>query len=284
MLSLSNIGFLRRHRVGKRFARAVQPGARLIRGIVRVLRPGLKVRKKIGESGRYLFDGQFLLSDFRSWGTEHNSGFSSMIAEAQGKRCVLDVGAHIGLTALPLADAVGPLGTVIAFEPGTVNFPILLQHVKINKKKNIVCENVLIGNKEIARGKEYFEDLSVSGMNSLFMVDDRKYQGRSDISMRTIDRYCLDHNISPDMLKIDVEGAELLVLEGSLQTLKKCRPTVYISIHPRQLALQEIKPRDVKYFMLRLGYVWYYADGSEIGGEDLEFNEYVARPKTVSAK
>ncbi len=277
---MKNIRSLRQQNAGKKIAEALQPGARLVRVILRALSPGFKVKKTIGGAGPYFFHSQFLFSDFRNWGAGHNSGFPAMIAEARGKTCVLDVGAHIGLTALPLADAVGSSGTIVAFEPGTVNFPILAEHVQINNKKNIVCENVLIGNKEVSDGIDYFEDRSVSGMNSLFIVDDRKYKGRSDIPMITIDRYCIGKNIFPDMFKIDVEGAEMLVLEGALQTLKKCRPTIYISIHPRQLACQNISPQDVKNFVLALDYAWYFSDGSKVEGSDLGFGEYVMRPRS----
>ena len=47
----------------------------------------------------------------------------------------------------------------------------------------------------------------------------------------TIDDYCKENDIKPDLIKMDIEGAELLALKGGIKTIKKHRPQLAISIY-----------------------------------------------------
>jgi hypothetical protein len=48
----------------------------------------------------------------------------------------------------------------------------------------------------------------------------------------TLDRHCAQYDLRPALVKIDVEGAELEVLEGCRQVLRQARPVVIVGIHP----------------------------------------------------
>src|SRR5205085_12623734 len=52
------------------------------------------------------------------------------------------------------------------------------------------------------------------------------------VPMVSVDGLCRDINLSPAVLKIDVEGAVLEVLKGAVETLMRCRPQVQIGLHP----------------------------------------------------
>ena len=51
------------------------------------------------------------------------------------------------------------------------------------------------------------------------------------VKVTTIDNYCTDNNIKPDILKIEIEGSEMAALQGGLQTIMKFRPQLAISIY-----------------------------------------------------
>ena len=57
-----------------------------------------------------------------------------------------------------------------------------------------------------------------------------KYSEES-IELTTIDEYCKNHNIKPSGIKVDVEGAEMLVIEGGMETITKYSPWVLLEFH-----------------------------------------------------
>lgn len=68
----------------------------------------------------------------------------------------------------------------------------------------------------------------------------------------SLDRWC---PYEPDAITIDVEGAELAVLKGAQETLTRCKPLVWVSIHPRFLwDFYELTRADVVGFMASIGY------------------------------
>jgi len=52
----------------------------------------------------------------------------------------------------------------------------------------------------------------------------------------TLDGFCSRQGLRPDLMKIDVEGAELHVLRGARNVLADSRPLIYCEIHPQQMA------------------------------------------------
>ncbi len=149
-----------------------------------------------------------------------------------------DVGAHHGwysMWALPL---VGIEGIVYSFEPSPANLSILEWHRRINNFSqwvivpNGVCD-------EDAREKPFFLiDAGDSPMNSLTtgvpgtpLMEGRAI-GNISIQTITLDAFCWQAGVRPDLVKIDVEGAELLVLHGARKILSESSPVIILAIHP----------------------------------------------------
>lgn len=59
-----------------------------------------------------------------------------------------------------------------------------------------------------------------------------------DVPMTTGDELCREEGFEPDVVKIDVEGHEVKVLRGLKETMRRCRPSVFLEIHPERI-LQE---------------------------------------------
>ena len=172
---------------------------------------------------------------------------------------VLDAGAHIGQYALIASTSVGVDGHVYAFEPEPRNYSRLRCNVRLNRRSNVTCVNAAFSDTSgrlefsIARGN--------SGGHSLGKT---KYSGARTITVEamTVDVF-VDANELPrvDLLKADVEGAELLILRGASKTLRRHRPLMVLecSIHSSGFGYQ---PVDLVRFVESFGYVVRLLDDS----------------------
>jgi hypothetical protein len=52
-----------------------------------------------------------------------------------------------------------------------------------------------------------------------------------------LDNFCAQRGLKPDVIKIDVEGAEIGVLEGAATTIRENQPTIFLSVHPAQIEM-----------------------------------------------
>jgi FkbM family methyltransferase len=151
---------------------------------------------------------------------------------------VYDIGAHYGYYSLLSSTLAGDSGTVIAFEPSPANLARLRRHLELNR-----CVNVRIIEKAISdsEGTAHFETRTGSGVGHL--ADD----GPLEVRVTRLDTVA-DELPQPDVIKIDVEGAEMGVLEGGLLTLTAAKPVIFLSVHG-----PELKKRCTE-FLERLGY------------------------------
>ncbi len=123
---------------------------------------------------------------------------------------VLDVGANIGLYSLHLSRAVGAEGRVIAVEPDPDNVAILRENLETNGCRNVTVVDCAFGNDsgrvdlwqcEHNRGALSLADITGSGRSI-------------KVEMRRGGEVLADLGMRPTVAKIDVEGAEPLVLAG----------------------------------------------------------------------
>ncbi len=132
---------------------------------------------------------------------------------------ILDIGAHVGYFSLIAARAAGPDGKVYSFEPEPVNYSLLVENAKRNGYENIVTIQKGVSN-ETGTTTLYIAGLD-NGRNSLYRHD-LPQAGTTTVEITTIDAY-LESQGWPeiDLVKVDVEGSELLVWEGMEQLRQK---------------------------------------------------------------
>ena len=143
-----------------------------------------------------------------------------------------DVGAHIGEYSLIASRCVGVTGMVEAFEPQPPIYDYLLRNVEANHASNIrlhrqaVCEE--FGTAELS----LLQDPSLA-----YLIP--RHGGRRESSSLSVPTVSLDHfhrstGLTPDVIKVDVEGAEQMVLEGSknLMALEKGAPMWIVEYEP----------------------------------------------------
>lgn len=143
---------------------------------------------------------------------------------------ILDVGAWIGPLTFLFSHLVGENGKVYAFEPNPESFSILEHYTTNNKSDNIYLYKKAISNvvgyiklhspSQISRSASIRNHSDVSGF---------KYEWKCDCT--TIDEFCLTQDIRPDGIKIDVEGAEMNVLNGAFKIIEKYKPWCLLEFH-----------------------------------------------------
>jgi FkbM family methyltransferase len=93
-----------------------------------------------------------------------------------------------------------------------------------------------------------------------WIVDRNKYQyihaNEDGVPQITLDELVKRSGVVPDAITMDIEGAEMLALQGAAHTLKKYKPLVWVSVHPDLGAKNyNMAPEDVHRYMSALGYV-----------------------------
>lgn len=245
---------------------------RLLFGILGLHRP---VSTRIGAYGPFRLNGLFAFSDFEHWGVAHNDAFAACIEACRGKRCVLDVGAHIGLVALPMASVIGREGRVFCFEPAEANRKLLIEHAALNGYSNIEVVACLVG-ADSQGSVPFYEMKTPTPMNTLAAKNRDGYvpTARPQIS---IDDFCGKRGLAPEIIKIDVEGAELGVLRGARQTLARHRPLIFLSVHPREIVLMGESAEGLSMLIRELGYDCKDAKGQI--PDRFELREYILTPR-----
>jgi FkbM family methyltransferase len=135
---------------------------------------------------------------------------------------VLDVGAHTGYYTLLASTLVGSAGRVRAFEPDVRNARFLRRHMALNRCRNVVVEEVAV-----ARGAGAMRFGAGRGSGTGRLRED----GPVEVQTVGLDDYCARHGLRPDVIKVDVEGAEAQVFEGARATLQRDRPALLLSTH-----------------------------------------------------
>jgi len=136
----------------------------------------------------------------------------------------IDAGANVGFYSLAFSRRASH---VYAFEPLPRNIRFLYETMRVNGVSNVTILPLAVGERN---GFVRF----VEGPNhSEGYVSDEDPGDREGFPVMAVslDRFCADNAVTPALVKIDVEGAELKVLRGALETLRRAHPHVLLSVH-----------------------------------------------------
>jgi FkbM family methyltransferase len=142
---------------------------------------------------------------------------------------VLDVGANVGSYTLLFAGWVGEAGHVYAFEPAAASRAGLERHLTINGlSRRVTVRPEAISDRS---GSAPFLDAGTHGDNRLVPA---ATAGTRSVPSLTIDEFCGASGLSPDVIKIDVEGAELPALRGARRTIaaRGAALALFVELHP----------------------------------------------------
>lgn len=208
---------------------------------------------------------------------------------SQTKGIFVDVGANIGYYSL-LASAYNPALIVLAFEPSPTPFRHLVKNLKLNGRSTVTPVPVALSDHNgsidfyAARNPKYPQFDQIGGTGS-GLADHASVHGASDrvkAHAQKLDTYWTENNIgdSVGLIKIDVEGAELSVIEGATSLIERDRPVVIFE----SLARAQDRIETFNFFSER-GYVVHLAtlggltDAITAPESGAQMTNYVAIPK-----
>lgn len=171
---------------------------------------------------------------------------------------VLDIGAHHGLYTLLASRRVGPKGNVIAIEPSVREQRRLGLNLKLNKVQNVDRVCIALGRK-IGRSKFFVCSGIEEGCNSMRSPNVQNQPTETEVNVITLDILLAQRNIkSVNFIKIDVEGAEMDVLRGSIGILSsKDRPIIMCEMIDLRTEPWGYRSRDIYDFLLSLQFYWF---------------------------
>jgi FkbM family methyltransferase len=182
----------------------------------------IEVRYREGIGLSTLLEGQF-----------EGAEIGSLCSYARRDSAAIDVGANIGIYTVVFSAAIGTGGRVLAFEPAPENVERLRRNLRINGIANVDVFPLAVG--------------ASSESVALFLSDDAACHSTSAVAAErrggrslTVAASSLDTVWNEvrrpwvSVVKIDVEGTELGVLEGARELLAACRPTLLIEIKSAQ--------------------------------------------------
>jgi FkbM family methyltransferase len=171
--------------------------------------------------------------------TIYLNGFSDVVVAvfaelATRSSVVVDVGANVGEYTTVAAARARNGGVVLAFEPNPPVYKRLLTNIALNDIGNVQAFENALSNLDgpaklnIPLDQPGFDE----GWATLTEMAPGRTTRQVEVAQRRLDSVLEELNLAPvDLIKVDVEGAEEEVLEGSSRTLQAGRPAVLVELH-----------------------------------------------------
>lgn len=170
------------------------------------------------------------------------------LSDLKPGNAVIDIGAYCGLTSLAFAEKVGSSGYVYAFEPDPENFQALQTNINKYSMGNITVENAAVWK---SNGSIAFQ--SEGTISSTIQILAARENATVTVKTINLSDYVLNKKIKKiDVIKIDVEGAELGILDSSRDILEKMHPRIILETH---MVHDVMTTHDCKSLLLELGYI-----------------------------
>ena len=130
---------------------------------------------------------------------------------------VLDLGANVGYYSLLAARLIGEKGKVYAFEPEPVNYSLLLKNIELNGYDNVVAVQKAVSN--VAGKVRLFLDKKDTGAHTIYQPDDEREF--TEVESVILDDFFKDKEHPINVIKMDVEGAEMAVFSGMSRIIRE---------------------------------------------------------------
>ncbi len=190
---------------------------------------------------------------------------------------VLDIGAHKGGYLFMMLEITGETGKIIAFEPQSILYKYNQKIKALFNWDNVTVEHIALSDKQ---GEATLliptNSMSKTSAPGATIVNDRE---RDDIGFTekvvtdSLDHYCSTNNIQPNFLKIDVEGNELNIFKGGINTLQKYKPKIIVEIDAGYVGRD--KMMETFHFLNHIGYTaTFINDDKRLPIEQFNFEQH----------
>lgn len=195
---------------------------------------------------------------------------------------VIDLGANIGFYTLTLARLVGPQGKVYAFEPSPDNFSLLCRNVEVNGFHNVTLVRKAVSSQT---GKaQLFLCESNAGDHRIF----GKGGDRQAVEIETValDDFFGSSREAPHLIKMDIQGAEGMALEGMQGLLSRAtRLSILMEFWPQGLARCGADPGQLLASLQSLGFQLKVLDHRRASVDPIpDLDAFLALPRFAEGK
>jgi len=187
---------------------------------------------------------------------ERDDMLAAFIASLEPGNIVYDVGGFVGWYAIAASQRIAPDGHVYSFEPVPETAQWLRRHLEINHAEKKVRVVEAACSHSLGMISMPVWPLGLASGNGLFDVHPRTEISPNyvEVLLLPLDEFWKTSKASPDVIKIDVEGAELWVLEGARELLSHVRPMIFLEIHKFSWHLFETTEKKLRYYLGALSY------------------------------
>jgi len=189
-----------------------------------------------------------------------NAVYSQMIKPGS---LVLDIGAHIGVHTVYLAQAVGPEGRVLAFEPQRILFQTLCGNLALSNIRNAHCWNMAVGAQAGTITLPPFDCLQPEQIAGAPLGIDADDEELDSVPLITIDSLKLPQC---HLINIGTDGMETDILAGARQTIEQFKPIIYIECHRTKAEPQLLSS------LAELGYLLHWHETKLFNDENFDEN------------
>ena len=172
-------------------------------------------------------------------------------SKAKTDMTIIDIGANLGYYTAIASRLTGDNGLVIAFEPEPNFFKLLSRNISRNNMKNAICFEIAVAEKN-GLTNLYLSNEN-KGHNSIIRSEELKTS--TQVKTTTLDDFLFYQKITKvDIIKMDIEGAEILALEGMKNTLMKHLPLLFLEFSPHSIIKLNRNPADFLSTLRKIGY------------------------------
>lgn len=166
-----------------------------------------------------------------------------------------DVGASVGFFSLILGRLVGPTGKVVSFEPSPPALERLRHNVALNPDLPIAVLPLALSNQDGAAPFDARAELALGRLVSPSQPPGSATARQVAVQVRRLDTLVAERDLAPpDLIKIDVEGAEVDVFDGMERLLHAKRPLIVCSMHQNLAAMEHRLARAGYRYVLSTGH------------------------------
>lgn len=239
--SLQQVERLAKDGVGGKLARLLKAPVKYISSLFFLKYRYPKTRKGMLKKAKTFFGAEMTLllpaatDIYLTGGKTHHSETALaryMIHALKEGQTYIDVGAHFGYFTLLAATITGDKGKIVAFEAAS-------NTVEILRKNTAAWKNITIAHNAVSDRSEQisfyefpvlyseYNSMTIGQFENERWMNENKPQ-KIKVEAVTLDAYIMQHALVPDMIKIDVEGAEDKAIAGCKEVLEKYSPAVIL--------------------------------------------------------
>ena len=189
--------------------------------------------------------------------------FDSFIQAITPGAVLFDIGAHFGLFSLATLHYGGPTANAVAVDPS----PIAVEFIKKQAKLNGLSDRLHVLQAAAGDRAGWQAMVSVGILSSGYFVRPSSEHTNSELTLTptvTLDQLVEDFKVSPSHVKVDVEGYELAVIEGSVKLLSKNAPVLFIELHNEIVRQNGGSPDEILRLLKTLRYEIFATNGNRL--------------------